>query len=134
MVCACLSTYGCTREVAKHERCKSRTSQWPREAERLCFINRHFADPTEFRGFTILVKIMAKTSSKSKVTICKLISLRNKNTFNCTFPPRHTCLQRSPRISLFGIIVGQTSFLSLSYIRHYRVWIANHVIYLSDRD
>ena len=103
------------------------------ERERLCFINRHFAELTELRDFAILIVIMVKTSIKSNMTICKLIDLRDKNAFNCTFSLRHTCLQRSPRISLFGKMVGQTSFLSLNYIRHYSVSVVNPVIYFRDR-
>ena len=65
--------------------------------------------------------------------IYKLINLREKNTFNGTFPLRHTCSQRSLRIYLFGIMVGQPSFLSLSYIRNYSLSVAIHVVYLRDR-
>ena len=104
-----------------------------RQTDRLCFINRHFADLTELRDFKILIMLTGKTSMKSNMTICKLINLRDKNTFNCTFPPRHTCLQRSPRISLSRIMVGKTSFLSFSCIQHYSMSVANHVIYLRDR-
>ena len=57
---------------------------------------------------------------KSNETIYNYTNLQDKNEFNYAFPLRHTCLQRSLRISLFGIWVGQT------------VSVANHVIYSRD--
>ena len=109
-----------------------------REAERArgCFIRSHFADLIELGDFTILVIIMVKkTSIKTNVTNYKteIKSLRNKNAFNCTFPPKHTYLQRNPRTSWCGIMVGKISFLFLSHVLHYSLSVANHVIYLRNR-
>ena len=77
---------------------------------RLYFINRRFADLAELRDSTRLNdkirKIMIKVSMKSNDTIYNHTNLQDKNAFNYAFPLRHTCLQRSPRISLFGIMVG----------------------------
>ena len=83
---------------------------------RLYFINRHFADLTELRDFTRLIEIMVKISMKSNETIYDHTSLPVKNAFNYVFPLRHTCLQRSPRISLFGIIRGWANLLKGSLI------------------